>query len=125
MFSRFLVVGVFCFALNLLILKVGTGIRGWHYLISMVVSLLICSAVNFTLNKKWTFEASSGSFWRQLGRFYVVNLNSYAWNLGLSAVLITGLGVPYLLASSILAIGMTLINFALHKNWSFAVNKPQ
>lgn len=119
-FGRFLVVGATCFALNLGVLYLGTEVWKWHYLAAMLLSILLANTLGFALNRVWTFESRRNPFWRELGRYYTVNLGAFALNLGLMAVLVSGLGAPPLTASAFLAIAMTGANFLLHKKWSFA-----
>lgn len=121
-FGRFLGVGGLCFALNLLVLWLGTRVLGIHYLGAVVISALVCGVVGFALNRVWTFEAR-GDFWPQLGRYLVVNAGAFALNIALTALLVSGLGVPVLLASSGLAIALAALNFVLHGKWSFKTRK--
>lgn len=116
---RFLVVGATCFTLNLGVLYGLNTLAGWHYLAAMGVSIALANTLGFALHRAWTF-GSQHSFWRELGRYYTVNMGAFALNLGLMALLVSGLGASPLAASAFLAVLMTGANFLLHKNWSFA-----
>jgi putative flippase GtrA len=120
-FVRFLCVGATCFTLNLGVLYVVTEKLGAHYMVAVLVSILLTNALGFVLNRRWTFASQSSLFWRELGRYFTVNLGQFALNLLLMAILVSGFGMPYLGASAAIALVMTGGNFLLHKNWSFAV----
>jgi putative flippase GtrA len=118
-FPRFLVVGTTCFAVNLGILQLGTGILGAHYFVSLAASTIITNGLGFALNRRWTFEAQQGHFWFQLASYYGVNCGTFALNFILMGLLVSGLKINYLLASAFLGIAFTLVNFFLHGRWSF------
>ncbi|HEX8463421.1 MAG TPA: GtrA family protein [Abditibacterium sp.] len=120
LFARFLIVGATCFSVNLAVLYCSTVLWGWHYLGGMSLSIVIVNTLGFVLNRNWTFSSGHAAFWTELLRYYTVNLGAFALNLALMAVLVSGLGLPTLLASALLAVAMTGANFLLHKNWSFA-----
>ena len=118
-FARFASVGSVCFVLNLALLYLGVEVARLHYFLVSALSLFIVSGVAFLLNRRWTFDSNGAKFWPQLGRYYSVNLGSFVLNLGLIAVLVDGLKFHYLLANICVGIGSLLLNFQLHKNWSF------
>jgi len=116
---RFLLVGGICFGINLVILYVGTGLLGFHYLASTVVSILITNIIGWLLNRNWTFDARHREPICQLFKYLSANSMSYFVSLGLMALLVSLLSINYLLASAIIAGLMALLNYMLHKNWSF------
>ena len=118
--GRYLSVGAASFALNLLVLWLGTGVLGAHYLASAGFSLLFVNGLSFGLQRRWVFASQRAHWGRELGRFYLVNSGAFALNLGLMALLVGALGAPYLLASALVGAGLTALNFLLHRNWSFA-----
>ncbi|RYG64918.1 GtrA family protein [bacterium] len=118
-FIRFLCVGGTCFAVNLGVLYLVTEFLGAHYLVAMAVSIVVANSLGFILNRNWTFESRSASIWRELVRYFTVNLGQSALNLALMAFFVSVLGVHYLVASAGIAIVLTGANFLLHKNWSF------
>ena len=118
--ARFLVLGAFCFALNLGILYVMVSLLGAHYLLAMLVSLVVANGIGFLLNRRFTFAGNAHNFWRELRRYFAVNLGAFALNFALMALLVSGLKVPYLWANSLLGVAFASVNFLLHSKWSFA-----
>ena len=119
-FARFLMAGAFCFALNLAVLYVLVDRVGAHYLVAMLVSIIVANGSGFLLNRRFTFADQAHNFWRELGRYFTVNLGAFALNLLLMALLVSGLHIPYLWASALLGIAFASANFLLHRKWSFA-----
>lgn len=119
---RFLVVGCVCFLTNLLVLYVGTELAGLHYLVSMLISIVIANTLGWALNRQWTFASTSTAWFAEYTRYLAVNLSSFLASLGLMALLVSGAGVHYLLASAGIAVVLTAFNFIAHRGWSFAGN---
>ena len=117
---RFVMVGGLCFMVNLLVLYVATDIWGWHYLLSMLLSIAVANTLGWFLNRVWTFGSSSSKLLSEYIRYLTVNLSSFAFSLLSMAVLVTGVGVHYLVASALNAIVLTVFNFLAHRGWSFA-----
>ena len=117
---RFLLVGGLCFFTNLMVLYVGTELVGLHYLVSTFFSIFVTNTLGWVLNRKWTFASSSSNWLLEYGRYLTVSLSGFAFSLGLMTLLVSGAGVHYLLASASIAVGMTVVNFAAHRGWSFA-----
>ena len=117
---RFLLVGGICFGINLAILYTGTELFGFHYLVSTIISILVTNILGWLLNRNWTFDAKHREPIRQLLKYLAANSMSYLVSLALMALLVSVLNTNYLLASAIVAVAMALINYALHKNWSFS-----
>lgn len=117
---RFVMVGGLCFMVNLLVLYVATDIWGWHYLLSMLLSIAVANTLGWFLNRVWTFGSSSSTLLAEYIRYLTVNLSSFAFSLLSMAVLVTGVGVHYLVASALNAVVLTVFNFLAHRGWSFA-----
>ncbi len=117
---RFLAVGGLCFVVNVLVLYIGTELAGLHYLVSMLISILIANTLGWALNRQWTFASTSSDWFAEYTRYLAVNLSSFALSLVLMAVLVSGLGVHYLLASGGMAVVLAAFNFVAHRGWSFA-----
>lgn len=118
-FLKFLVTGGTCFGVNLVILYVGTSMLGWHYLVSTIVSIASGTVLGWAMNRQWTFSVARPPSIVEFGRYASVTLLSCAVALGLMALLVSGLGLHYLLANIAIAAAMTLVNFIAHKDWSF------
>lgn len=117
---RFILVGGICFATNLLVLYVGTEELGLHYLFSMALSILVANSLGWMLNRRWTFTDSGIQCWKEYSRYMSVSLSSTLISLGLMILLVDMLNLHYLLASATIAAAMTIVNFVLHRDWSFA-----
>jgi putative flippase GtrA len=101
------------------LLYLATDVCKIHYLLSTLLCSLLTNALGFCLNRRLAFRARSAHFWRELGRYYIVNLGSLALSLTLMALCVSGLGWPYLGASIGLSLLLAVGNFFLHRNWSF------
>lgn len=121
---RFLAVGALCFIVNGLVLYVGTDLAGLHYLVSMLISIFIANTLGWALNRRWTFGSRSQDCLAEYTRYVVVNLSGFLFSLVLMALLVSGLGVHYLLASAGMAVVLAAFNFMAHRGWSFAEKDP-
>ena len=117
---RFVLVGGTCFLANLVVLYVGTDVLGWHYLVSMAASIAVANSLGWLLNRGWTFRSTNVRRLPEFARYLAVNLAATVVSLALMALLVSGLGVHYLLASALLAAVFMVINFIAHRDWSFA-----
>lgn len=122
-FVRFVVVGGLCFSTNLGVLYVGTDIFRWHYLASMLLSILIANSLGWLLNRHCTFSGSRFSWWVEYLRYMSVSLSSMAISLLLMILCVSLLGWHYLLSSAVIALAMLVINFVAHRDWSFSPPK--
>ncbi len=116
---RFALVGGGCYLLGLALLYVGTTYFGIHYLISMAAALLLVNLVGWYLNRKWTFGVANEQPAMELGRYFLVNGMSFLATIGIMAVLVSGAGINYLVASAIAAVLMVIFNFMIHGRWTF------
>ncbi len=116
---RFLLVGGSCFLINLVILYLFTDLLDIHYLISMLISIIVVNTIGWLANRTWTFTSQNSNKLAEYTKYLTVNLGSFALSLALMAVLVSALGIHYLIASALIAAGLTIINFTLHRDWSF------
>jgi putative flippase GtrA len=120
---RFIMVGGLCFATNLAVLYGGTNLLGWHYLISMAVSIVIANTLGWLLNRCWTFMESGHPLWVEYARYMWVSFSSTLISLLLMVLCVSVAGIHYMLASAIIALLMLLFNFIAHRDWSFAASE--
>ena len=85
----------------------------------MLISIIIVNSIGWLANRTWTFTSQNRNKLSEYARYLTVNLGSFALNLALMALLVSVLGVHYLIASTLIAAGLTIINFSLHRDWSF------
>jgi putative flippase GtrA len=119
---RFLTVGGLCFVTNLAVLYGGTDLLGWHYLLSMALSIVVANTLGWLLNRRWTFGGSERPWWAEYARYMSVSLSSTLISLILMFIGVSLLGIHYLLASAVIAVGMLLFNFIAHRDWSFGAS---
>lgn len=117
---RFVLVGGVCFMTNLAVLYGGTSLLGWHYLVSMAVSIVIANTLGWLLNRSWTFLSCAQSRWDEYVRYMSVSLSSTAISLLMMFLCVSVLEIHYLLASAGIALLMLLFNFVAHRDWSFS-----
>lgn len=118
-FLRFVIVGGICFVLNLVVLHVCVEVLGLHYMIAMLVSIFVVYSVGWILNRTWTFRSRDRAVFLEYGRYVSANLAAMLVSLAAMWVLVSRFGVHYLLASAVIAVGMTAVNFAVHSAWTF------
>ena len=118
-FVRFVVVGGLCYLLGLALLYLFTEQFGLHYLVSLVVAMLILSAIGWAMNRNWTFQSVDPQWLAEAKRYLAANISIWLITLALMALLVSGFGINYLAASAVVAAGMAIVNFLLHRHWSF------
>lgn len=116
---KFLIVGGLCYLLNLLLLYALTGIAGLHYMVSAFLAFALVNMAGYAMNRHYTFKKADDPFWLGLWKYNLVMLSSCFWVLSLMYILVSWLGVWYLLANILITIGITGYNFLLHKRWTF------
>jgi putative flippase GtrA len=117
---RFAVVGAACFFLGTGSLYLLTDLAGLNYLVSLTFSMVIVNALGWLLNRLWTFKSRSVHRTAEIRRYFAASLLGSGITFALMALLVSGLGINYIVASAFVAVLMMLVNFMMHKNWSFA-----
>lgn len=117
-FLRFGSVGFLCFLGGLALVFMLTEWLHLHYLLSMAIALLVLNFVGWLLNRHWTFKLRTQRSWPELARYLLVSGGGFALTLLLLEMLVSGLGINYLLASAIVALLMAVLNFTVHRLWS-------
>ena len=92
-----------------------------HYLLSIAISIVLLNVTSWLVNRHWTFELRVRRSWTELARYLLVSGASFALTLLLVTGLVSGLGLHYLVASAVVAVLMTLVNFTAHRLWSLRV----
>jgi putative flippase GtrA len=114
---RFLVVGVLSLATDAGSLFLLHGVLGIWLPLATALAYAVAFMVNFGLNRAWAF-AASGGMGRQLWRYLAL----VAVNLFFTVLLVQSLvwlGVEYLVAKMMIAIGLAVINYIVSKKWIF------
>lgn len=119
-FSKFLSVGVIATLVDWAIFYLLAGYLGIFYLLSLAVSYLASTVLNFFVNRRFTFGNKSRKIHVQFMSFIAIALVGLALNeaiiYGLVHYLFSSTAGPVVMASRIIA---TLVVFL----WNFVLNK--
>ena len=119
-FFSYAAVGGLVAALNLVVQWLGTSLLGLHYLVSVLISFFALTPLAFWLQKLMTFRTPRAAAPFEWPRYFVTMGSSLAANLVLMYVLVSLLGVWYLLAALIVTLALLAANFLVNDLWSFA-----
>ncbi|MFT3914128.1 MAG: GtrA family protein [Anaeromyxobacteraceae bacterium] len=110
------------------LLVTGLVVARAHYLAAAAAGAVLGAGVDFGLKRHWAFRrARKGRVHQEAARYLVVSAGSLALNLGLSWLLVDGLGlpkVPGIIAASV-SVGAAF-NYPLHRHFTFphGVHRP-
>ena len=119
-FLRYAIIGGGCALLNLAVLWLLTSVLGLHYLVSALISFFTLTPVGFWLQKLVTFRTPRAAASFEWPRYFLTMGTSLAANLGLMYVLVSLLGMWYLIASVVVTLVLLAANFLVNDLWSFA-----
>lgn len=119
-FFTYAIVGGGCMLLNLAVLWLLTSVLGLHYLVSTMISFFTLTPVGFALQKLLTFRTPRAAARVEWPRYFVTMGASFGANLGLMYVLVSLIGLWYLVASLIVTVLLLVANFLANDRWSFA-----
>ncbi len=109
--ARFGIVGTLGLGVNSAVLFLAHGVAGLPLLVASALAVEVAILHNFLWNDRWTFGASGFSL-RRLGKFNLTSLGGLLIASGVLYLLVTFVGVHYLLAN--------LAGVALATAWNFA-----
>lgn len=115
--------GGVCTLLNLALIWLGTSVLGLHYLLSALIAFISVTPVGFWLQKLLTFRTPRAAAQIEWPRYFLVTAASLATNLALMYLLVSLLGVWYLLAAMIAPLALLTANFLVNDRWSFATRR--
>jgi putative flippase GtrA len=119
-FLSYAAVGGLCAALNLVLLWLFTSLLGMHDLVAVLIAFFALTPVGFWLQKAMTFRTPRAAARFEWPRYFLTMGTSLATNLALMYVLVSLLGVWYLLAAVIVTLALLMANFLANDRWSFA-----
>lgn len=97
-----------------------TELLGIHYTISIIISGLIGAIVNFSINRKWTYQAEHGAINLQLVKFTLVVLGSVLLKSGGTYLITNLLKLDYKISRIITDLIVSLgFNYTLQTYWVF------
>lgn len=117
---KFIITGGVALLIDVVIYFILTRYFDIYYLLSRAISLGIAIVWNFTVNRFWTFQATSGKIRGQALRFLTVIISTSLLSLGLMHIGVSLLYLDDLFVLLTVAVITTLINFSAHSFWSYA-----
>jgi putative flippase GtrA len=119
-FLTYAALGGLCTLINLVVQWLCTSMVGLHYLLSALISFFTLLPVGFWLQKLMTFRTPPAAARIEWPRYFLTMASSLAANLALMYLLVSLLGIWYLLAAMIVAMLLLVVNFLINDRWSFA-----
>ena len=116
---RFGAVGASGYVVNLAVFAFCVHVLAIDYRVSAVVAWIVSVTNNFFLNRHWTFGAQEAHPLGQGMRFFAVSLVTFGFSYGVLVLLVSGMGVPKVVAQAIAIAAATPLNFLGQKLWSF------
>lgn len=118
-FIRFVFVGGFCYILSFFLLFVFVDFFNVNYLVSMLILWPIVNSVGFFLNKTLTFKKEIKNISSPLFTYNILTVFSFCLTLLVMYLLVSIIGLNYLVANIIVGFTMMFINFYSHKKITF------
>jgi putative flippase GtrA len=116
---RFGAVGASGYIVNLAVFALCVHLGGIDYHVSAVIAWVVSVLNNFWLNRHWTFRAKEAPPVAQGARFFTVSLVVFGFSYVLLVALVSGAGLPKVVAQAIAVAAGTPLNFVGQKLWSF------
>lgn len=120
---KFVITGGIALGIDVAIYYLLTRFGDMYYLLARTFSLSVAIVWSFTVNRQWTFRATTGDMRKQAIKFIIVILSTSLLSLGLMHVGVTLLHFHDLFVLLVVAVFTTLINFSAHSLWSYAEAK--
>jgi putative flippase GtrA len=117
--GKFLLVGLSGYVVNLAVFTFSLQVLDVHHIAAATIAFGVAVMNNFWWNRHWTFAARGGHAGFQAARFFTVSVIAFVIQVALLELLITGAGLPKVLAQAISLILATPVNFIGNKLWSF------
>ncbi len=124
--GKFNLVGVVGMGVQLGVLAEISRVAHGHYLWATAAAIELTLVHNFCWHMRFTWRERLGdgaSLWWRMVRFQAANgVVSMVGNLGLMRVLVSGAGLPVVVANGIAIVCCSVVNFAAGEWWAFAGN---
>ena len=121
-FARFCLIGGSAALASLLALYLLTDVAHLHYLASTVAVFLGVNACTYVASRRFAFHGTRVRHVHGVPRYFAIAGTSLVFNIAFMAALVSGLGMPYLLAAALLAIVNAPVNFVLHHVLTFRMS---
>lgn len=122
-FSIFLLIGGFCYAVNLAILYLLTEYINFHYLASATIAFILTTCIGYILNRTLTFNQRKTPFLLGMLKYNTVMISSYFFVIISMFILVDLLNIYYIFSNLIIAIASTIYNFLFHDKWTFKYSR--
>ena len=116
---RFAAVGATGFAINLVVFAACVHVLGLDYRLAFVIAFVTSVTNNFWWNRHWTFDARHEHPVFQGTRFFAVSVLAQAFAYVVLVALVSGPGLPKVVAEAIAIAAATPLSFLGQKLWSF------
>jgi dolichol-phosphate mannosyltransferase len=120
-FVKFCTVGASGYVVNLIVFALCVELIGLHHLLAATAAFVVAVTNNFWWNRHWTFAAGAGRAGFQAARFFAVSVGAFLFAASVLELLVTGAGLPKVLAQAISIVAATPLNFIGNKMWSFRI----
>lgn len=106
--------------MDYLIMVLCTELVGIHYTLSILISGSIGAILNFSINRKWTFQAEKGDLQNQIPKFIITVVGSILLKSAGTYLFTNWLKIDYKISRVITDILVSLgFNYTLQKYWVF------
>lgn len=120
-FSRYATVGVSTFLFDLGMLSVAVSFFHVSYLIATPCAFLIAVSCNYAISRKFVFGKTERTWHGGYAYFALLALSGAALTTGLVAGLVSVFGLQYLIARSIVAGAIGMVNYLVNLYFNFKV----
>ena len=113
-FIKYGIVGGFSFLVDILLLYFLVEFLNIYYLISVTLSLIVATSLNYYLNKKWSFnntKAIASSF----NKYIILFIFNYIMTISMMYFFVSILDFNYLVIKSVIVILLIFWNFIVYK----------
>jgi dolichol-phosphate mannosyltransferase len=116
---RFATVGASGYVVNLLVFAGCVHGLSIDYRIASVLAFVVSVVNNFWWNRHWTFDAKHKHPVHQGLRFFTVSLVTFGFTYVVLVALVSGPGLPKVIAQALAIVAGTPLSFVGQKLWSF------
>jgi dolichol-phosphate mannosyltransferase len=116
---RFAAVGASGYIVNLAVFALCVHAAKIDYRLAAVAAFAVSVVNNFWWNRHWTFDAKHQHPAHQAAKFFAVSLVTFGFTYLVLVALVTGAGLPKVVAQAIAIAAGTPLSFIGQKLWSF------
>jgi len=119
-FIKYNIVALTATSLDFIILVFLTEVLGTWYLFSAIIGTTLGGVFAFLLERKWTFEKTTGILTNQILRYLLIWAISFFLNITFLFLLVDIFHVQYIISRIIVAALISVVfNFLTHKHFIF------